>query len=107
MVPLGPAQLENPSHCSPRSPLQKNPATSKPHKVLAPHGGPGITRFCNHAGPGEKEPFQITRPSGNQGNKGKQNTGVLFLLAKQALCKLPEDLWHFKVFPFSTVLLQD
>lgn len=40
-------------------------------KVPAPQGGPGITRFRNRAGPGEKEPFQITRPSSNQGKKEK------------------------------------
>lgn len=84
-------------------------ATSKPGacEVLAPHGGPGITRCCNRAGRGEKEPFQLTQPSSNGEKRKEQNPGAFFLLAKQALCKLSEDLWHFKVFPFSRALLQD
>lgn len=40
-------------------------------ELLAPRSGPGITRFHNHAGSGEKEPFQATRPSSNRGKKNK------------------------------------
>lgn len=79
--------------------------------MLAPYGGPGITRFRNRTGPGGEGAFPNNPALQQRGKKKekkpKQNTGVLFLLAKQVLCKLPEDLWHFKVFPFSAVLLQD
>lgn len=68
--------------------------------MLALRGGPGITR-------GEKETFQPTQPSSNGEKRKEQNPGALFFLAKQALRKLSEDLWHFKVFPFSRALLQD
>lgn len=53
--------------------------------MLAPHSGPSITRCCNRAGPGEKEPFQLTQPSSNGEKRKEQNPGALFLLAKQAL----------------------
>lgn len=76
--------------------------------MLAPHGGPGITRFCNRNGPGGEGDFPTNPALQQWGEKRKeQNPGALFLLAKQALRKLPEDLWHFKVFPFSRALLQD
>lgn len=49
-------------------------ATSKPGacEVLAPHGGPGITRCCNCAGPGGEGAFP-TNPALQQWGKKEKN----------------------------------
>lgn len=73
------------------------------HRTAAPASPGSVTALAR----GEKETFQLTQPSSNGEKRKGQNPGALLLLAKQALLKLPEDLWHFKVFPFSRALLQD
>lgn len=106
-VPRGPAQLENPSHLAQRCTKPGDFKAGSSRGAGTAPGDPGITQFRNRAGPGEKEPLQKTRPASNREQEKKQNTGVLFLLAGRAPRRLPEDLWHFKVFPFSAALLQD